>query len=230
MWVKSLSHVWLFPTPWTVAHQAPPSMEFSRQEYCSGLPFPPSGDLSDPAIEPGSPALQTDALLSEPPGTPWGLAVNVYKRRNGDSLLILWHIRHMPDGEEKGKEASSKPVWWERVAQCRPALAVCGAACDRTWCSICLPRGRRVMGMLAGLDRCWGGLSLWARMLSLHLLQVFQNEDRQAFLIPIWFLLDKGTVWQLKAKRWSSIEFHPLLPKTAFGCVRRSVSVRYISF
>ena len=109
MWVKSLSHVRLFATPWTVAHQAPPSMGFSRQEYWSGVPFPPPGGLSDPAIEPGSPALQTDALLSEPPGKPWGLAVNVYKRRNGDPLLILWHIRHMTDGEEKEKDASSKP-------------------------------------------------------------------------------------------------------------------------
>ena len=230
MWVKSLSHVRLFPTPWNVAHQAPPSMEFSRQEYWSGLPFPPPGDLSDPAIEPGSPALQTDALLSEPPGKPWGLAVNVYKRRNGDSFNSLTYKAYAWWWRKGEGSFIQTQVWWERVAPCRPALAVCGAACDRTWCSICLPRGRRVMGMLAGLDRCWGGLSLWARMLSLHLLQVFQNEDRQAFLIPIWFLLDKGTVWQLKAKRWSSIEFHPLLPKTAIGCVRRSMSVRCISF
>ena len=42
--VKSLSHVWLFETPWTVAYKAPLSMEFSRQEYRSGLPFPPPGD------------------------------------------------------------------------------------------------------------------------------------------------------------------------------------------
>ena len=48
--VKSLSHVRLFVTPWTVAHQAPPSMGFSRQEYWSGLPFPSSGDLPDPGI------------------------------------------------------------------------------------------------------------------------------------------------------------------------------------
>ena len=60
--VKSLSHVRLFVTPWTVAHQAPPSMEFSRQEYWSGLPFPSSGYLPNPGIEPGSPTLQTDAL------------------------------------------------------------------------------------------------------------------------------------------------------------------------
>ena len=46
-----LSHVWLFVTPWTVAHQAPLSMEFSRQEYWSRLPFPSPGDLLDSGIE-----------------------------------------------------------------------------------------------------------------------------------------------------------------------------------
>ena len=66
----SLSHVRLFVTQWTVAHQAPPSMGFSRQEYWSGLPFPSPGDLPDPGIEPRSPALQADALTSEPPGNP----------------------------------------------------------------------------------------------------------------------------------------------------------------
>ena len=65
-WVKSLSRVWLFGFPWTVAHQASPSMGFSRQEYWSGLPFPSPGDLSSPGIEPRSPALQAEALTSEP--------------------------------------------------------------------------------------------------------------------------------------------------------------------
>ena len=71
--VKSLSRVQLFGTPWTVAYQAPPSMGFSRQEYWSGLPFPYTGDLPNPGVEPGSPALQTDALPSEPPGKPVAL-------------------------------------------------------------------------------------------------------------------------------------------------------------
>ena len=66
--VKSLSRVWLFVIPWTAAYQSPQSMEFSRQEYWSGLPFPSPGDLPDPRIEPGSTALQADALPSEPPG------------------------------------------------------------------------------------------------------------------------------------------------------------------
>ena len=66
--VKLLSHVRLFvtPSPWTVAHQAPPSMGFSKQEYWSGLSFPSPGDLPDPGIELRSPALQADALTSEP--------------------------------------------------------------------------------------------------------------------------------------------------------------------
>ena len=68
--MKLLSHVQLFATPWTVAYQVPPSMGFSRQEYWSGLPFPFPGDLPDPGIKPRSPALQADALPSEPPGKP----------------------------------------------------------------------------------------------------------------------------------------------------------------
>ena len=68
--LKSLSHVRLFVTPWTVAYQAPPFMGFSRQECWSGLPFPSPGDLPDPGIEPWSPAFQADTLLSEPPGKP----------------------------------------------------------------------------------------------------------------------------------------------------------------
>ena len=63
--VKSLSRVQLFATQWTVAYQSPQSMEFSRQECWSGLPFPSPGH---PWIEPGSPALLAAALLSEPPG------------------------------------------------------------------------------------------------------------------------------------------------------------------
>jgi len=54
----------------TIAHKASPSMEFSRQVYWSGFPFPSPGDLPDPGIEPGSPTLQADALLAEPPEKP----------------------------------------------------------------------------------------------------------------------------------------------------------------
>ena len=68
--MRSLSHVQLFATPWTVAYQAPQYMGFSRQEYWSVLLFPSPGDLPDPRMEPGSPTLQADSLLSEPLGKP----------------------------------------------------------------------------------------------------------------------------------------------------------------
>ena len=67
-----LSHVPFFATPWTVFCQATLPIEFSRQEYWSGLPFFSRGDHPDPGIEPVSPALQVDSLPSEPPGKPQG--------------------------------------------------------------------------------------------------------------------------------------------------------------
>ena len=85
--VKSLSRVQLFATLWTVAHQAPPSMGFPRQEYWSGLPFPSPGDLPDPGIEPRSPALQADTLTSEPPEKHTG--VYVVHIHNGILLSYL---------------------------------------------------------------------------------------------------------------------------------------------
>ena len=106
MKVKSLSHVWLFATPWTVAYQAPQSMDCSKQEYWTGLPLPglplPSpGDLPDPGIEPGSSALQADALPSEPPGKPLLIlsplitpsvifSFHLFKVRNQDTCGALW--------------------------------------------------------------------------------------------------------------------------------------------
>ena len=73
MQVKWLSRVRLFVTPWTVAHQAYPSMGFSRQEYWSGVPFPPPGDLPNPGIKPAclaSPALGGGFFTTKPPGKP----------------------------------------------------------------------------------------------------------------------------------------------------------------
>ena len=67
--LSRFSYVRLFATPWTVAHQAPLSMGILQQEYCSGLPFPPPGDLPHPRIQPTSPespTLQADPLPLEP--------------------------------------------------------------------------------------------------------------------------------------------------------------------
>ena len=68
--LSHFSHVRLFVTLWTVAHQAPPSMGFSRQEYWSGLPIPSPGGLPDPGIKPVSPALQADSLPLSHQGSP----------------------------------------------------------------------------------------------------------------------------------------------------------------
>ena len=76
-WVKSLSCVWLFATLWNVAYQASLSIGFSRQESWSGLPCPYPEDLPDPGIEPVSPALEADALTSEPPGKILWIGVGV---------------------------------------------------------------------------------------------------------------------------------------------------------
>ena len=67
IYVRVLSCVQLFTTPWTVAHQAPLSLGFPRQEYWSGSPFPSTGNLSNPGTESRSAALQADSLPSEPP-------------------------------------------------------------------------------------------------------------------------------------------------------------------
>ena len=91
--VKSLSRVWLFATPWIVAYQALPSMGFSRQEYWNGLPFSSPGDLPNPGIEPGSPALQTDALLSEPPGKQWYCTLNRLQCKS--NFYMNWETKNL---------------------------------------------------------------------------------------------------------------------------------------
>ena len=79
-YVQSLSRVPLFATPGTVAHQAPLSMEYSRQEYWSGLPFPTPGDLPDPGIEPAtlpSPTLASRFFTTASPGKPFVKVIQV---------------------------------------------------------------------------------------------------------------------------------------------------------
>ena len=99
--MKSLSRVWLFVSPWTVAYQAPPSMGFSRQECWSGLPFPSPGDLPDPGIEPGSLALQADALPSEPPGKP----------PVSNTILHIWKL--LRDRKSSHKRKVYTYAWWQ---------------------------------------------------------------------------------------------------------------------
>ena len=77
----SLSHVWLFATPWTIARQPPLFMEFPRQEHWSRFPFPFPGDFPNPQIEPTLPTLQADSLPSEPPEKP-----------NWLERLFMWYL------------------------------------------------------------------------------------------------------------------------------------------
>ena len=79
--VKSLSRVQLFGTSWTVVYQVSPSMGSSRQKYWSGLPFPSPGDLPNPGIEPGCPALQADALPAEPTGKSYLHSILIIKAK-----------------------------------------------------------------------------------------------------------------------------------------------------
>ena len=83
-----LGHVQLFVTLWTAACQAPLSIEFSQQKYWSGLPFPSPGDLPDPRITSGSPALQADSLPSEPPGKPCGEHIQGFKYTNQGTSTV----------------------------------------------------------------------------------------------------------------------------------------------
>ena len=77
-------------TAWTGAHQAPLSLEFSRQEYWNGLPFPSPGHLPNPGIKPGSPSLQADVLRSEPPGNPY-----IYTILPNREIYILFLFPHL---------------------------------------------------------------------------------------------------------------------------------------
>ena len=122
---QSLSRVWLFATPWTVAHQASLSMGLPRQERWSGLPYPPPGDLPDPGIKLMSPALQVDSLPAEPPGKPtdeddccqtkgpaWGLLRQVHSYPRGFLFLSQagprCHITHL--GQQPGARGTNSDL------------------------------------------------------------------------------------------------------------------------
>ena len=90
---QSLSHAWLLVALYAVAHQAPLSVGFSRQEYRSGLPFPSPGDFPDPGIEPRSPELQADSLLQTLPGKP--SSQDILQRCSSHSNLFIefYHLK-----------------------------------------------------------------------------------------------------------------------------------------
>ena len=88
-----LSHVRLFVTPWTLAREAPLFLEFSRQEYWKGLPFPPPEDLPDARIKPRSPALAGGFFTTGPPGKPMHMYTQIYYTYT--YFLIYKYSRHL---------------------------------------------------------------------------------------------------------------------------------------
>ena len=103
-------------TPWTVTHQAPLSMEFSRQEYWSGLPFPFSGHLPSPEIEPRSPALQADSLLSEPPEE---------SMRQEEKTRDLFCTHEVPSSQSRIWEATERDISALRTPRSKCPSAEC---------------------------------------------------------------------------------------------------------
>ena len=112
------SHVQLFETPWTVTLKAPLSMEFSRQEYWSGLPLPPPGDLPDPGIEPASLCLllwQVSSLPLKPPGKP-PLISDAHIMEKFEILEIMEKFETLQEVPHFGTEPQSKHSCWENGA------------------------------------------------------------------------------------------------------------------
>ena len=112
-------------TRWTVAHQAPLSVEFSRQEYRSGLPFPSPGDLPDPGVEPGCRTLQADSLPTKPPAKTSaperGLVISRRVQR--------WHV------EESGPELTLPPLPWAERTAVEGHPVTCHGGCSSCMCS-----------------------------------------------------------------------------------------------
>ena len=145
-------------TPWTVVQQAPVSMGFSKQKYPSGLPFPSPGDLPDPGIEPGAPALQEDSLLSEPPG--WDTNGITAVR----ALETSWAAGSRGYSYSHGTYAHAQR--WQRRRWCQ-GMSRQGPAC--------LPSQRTVWGKPLHPD-CGVILSLITGSVDHHLLLVFSLQ------------------------------------------------------
>ena len=142
MHAQLLSHVQLLVTPWTVAHQASLSMEFSRHEYWSGLPFPSPEDLPDPGIEPGSPALQADALTSEPPsvsGLSREAGMNTFPEKENE----IWdYVSPETRGKREMMEADTKVLAFPSLGLSFQERVEIYRGTWEIWMSVLCPAGR----------------------------------------------------------------------------------------
>ena len=112
-------------TPQTAAHQAPPSMGFSRQEYWSGLPFPSPGNFPNPGIKSRSPALQADSLPTELQGKPIIIQVaqlHKFKRASQVALVVKNPRASTRDYKRHGFTAWVWKIPWRRAWQPTPVL------------------------------------------------------------------------------------------------------------
>ena len=134
--VMSLSHVQLFVTPRTVAHQGLLSMRFSRQQYWSGLPCPSPADLPNPGIEPRSPALQADSLPAELPGKPLALVEQPklshipHRHRDSDRQLFFILSVYPQLWITKGCVHQALQGWTLSVPCTKTQLNSCGRVMD----------------------------------------------------------------------------------------------------
>ena len=145
--LSCFSRVPLFATLWTVAHQASLSMGFSRQEYWSGLPCPPPGNLPYPGIEPGFPALQVDSLLSESWEKPYGSMHESKIQERGQVWCLLF-------GNLLSSGSSSNWKSESIVTQLCPTL------CDPMDCS---PPGFSIHGIFQARILEWVAISFSRR-------------------------------------------------------------------
>ena len=102
------NRVQFFVTPWTAVCLAPLSMEFSRREYLGGLPFPSPGDLSDPGLEPWSPALQADSFPSEPLGKLLLMYALIKKKKKAPSGHLGYPVSSAPAAQLEGPALVSR--------------------------------------------------------------------------------------------------------------------------
>ena len=109
--VAALDHARFFATPWTVAHQAPLSMGFSRQQYWSGLPFHPPGDLPDPGFKPESPALQAASLPATPSGKPQKKMVWTKLGKNFKNIFKYFKKKELHLMNNKYMPSSLPGIW-----------------------------------------------------------------------------------------------------------------------
>ena len=163
VWIKHLygcacvlsrfSSVQLFVIPWTVAHQAPLSMGFSRQEYWGGLPCSPRGDLPSPGIEPETPmtpALQVDSLPIEPPEKP-------------QSAFLLWKLKQSAAAAVAAKSLQLCPTLCDPVDGSPPGSPVPGILQARTleWVAISFSNAWKWKVKLKSLSRVQLLATLW---------------------------------------------------------------------